>query len=62
MEIALFDSQETLLIAEHLKNFKNMKKRHEKVIKYAETFEKLSEDENVALVHIENLCMRGIDL
>lgn len=39
-----------------------MKKRHEQVIKYAETFEKLSEDENVALVHIENLCMRGVDL
>lgn len=36
-----------------------MKRRHEQVIKYAETFEKLSEDESVALVHIEQLCLRA---
>ena len=53
MELALYNSQETLIVAQHLKQLEDMKMRHEQVIKYAETFLKLSEDETVALMHIE---------
>ena len=49
----MLDSQETLEIASHLKKLEEAKKRHQQVIKYAETFEKLSEDSSVAEMHIE---------
>jgi len=42
MELALYESQETLIIARKLKEFEDKKIRHRQVIKYAETYEKLS--------------------
>ena len=57
MELALYNSQETLIVAQHLKQLEDMKMRHEQVIKYADTFLKLSEDETVALMHIEQWCL-----
>ena len=54
----MLDSQETLEIASHLKKLEEAKKRHQQVIKYAETFEKLSEDSSVAEMHIEQLCLQ----
>ena len=57
MEAALYNSQETLIVARHLKELEDTKRRHMQVIKYADTFEKLSQDESVALMHIEQMCM-----
>ena len=58
MEAALYNSQETLIVAKHLKELEDTKRRHTQVIKYANTFQKLSEDESIALMHIEQLCMQ----
>ena len=58
MEVALYNSQDTLVVARHLQDFEDKKRRHAQVISYAETFEKLSEDESIALMHIEQLCMQ----
>ena len=53
MEVALFNSQDTLVVARHLQELEDTKRRHAQVISYAETFEKLSEDEQIATMHIE---------